>query len=59
MLVKDILTGPGDSLAMSSIVFLGSSVLITADDGQHGMELWRSNGTAAGTKMLKDINTQP
>ena len=27
-----------------------------ADDGIHGKELWRSNGTAVGTQLLKDIN---
>jgi len=28
----------------------------TADDGIHGRELWRTNGTTAGTKLIKDVN---
>ncbi len=28
----------------------------TADDGIKGVELWRSNGTAAGTVLVRDIN---
>jgi ELWxxDGT repeat protein len=33
----------------------GGRVFFTADDGSSGQELWRSDGTAAGTLLLKDI----
>ena len=32
-------------------------VYFTADDGEHGKELWRSDGSRIGTYMLKDINS--
>lgn len=34
---------------------LGGSVYFTATDGDHGYELWRSDGTSAGTRMVLDI----
>jgi ELWxxDGT repeat protein len=34
---------------------LNNVVYFAADDGVHGSELWRSDGTEAGTYMLKDI----
>ena len=27
-----------------------------ANDGMNGIELWRSDGTSAGTNLVKDIN---
>ncbi|MCS6820478.1 MAG: gliding motility-associated C-terminal domain-containing protein [Microscillaceae bacterium] len=57
-LVKDIRPGPpGSDPQHLTSVFIGTShkLFFTADDGTHGRELWVSDGTAAGTFMVKDI----
>lgn len=36
---------------------VGSRLYFVADDGTHGDEVWVSDGTAAGTVMVKDIST--
>ena len=34
---------------------IGSNFFFPANDGRHGVELWRSNGTPAGTYMVNDL----
>ncbi|MBX3740179.1 MAG: hypothetical protein KF712_04265 [Akkermansiaceae bacterium] len=43
------------SIALGGAVMLDGVCHFTADDGVHGTELWRSDGTAEGTRMVKDL----
>lgn len=60
-IVKDIHPGREDAFFGDDygfpVVFqtMGNSVIFAADDGQHGVEPWRSDGTEAGTVLLRDV----
>lgn len=41
--------------APSDFVNVAGTLFFTADDGEHGRELWRSDGTRAGTVLVRDI----
>jgi ELWxxDGT repeat protein len=53
-MVLDINPGAASSYA-SPMVAIGSTTYLLANDGMHGVELWQSDGTAAGTALVKDI----
>ncbi len=57
--VKDIWPDDGDPYNHASnprdLTVVNNLVFFTADDGVHGRALWKSDGTAAGTVMVKDL----
>jgi ELWxxDGT repeat protein len=61
-LVKDIYAGNRSSLAWyrpsnarSRAAAMGSTLIFAASDNYTGSEIWKSDGTAAGTVQIKDI----
>jgi len=54
LLVADIAPGPLGS-APSNFFHLRGLTYFTATDGEHGLELWRTDGTASGTFQLADL----
>jgi ELWxxDGT repeat protein len=59
VMVKDISPGPEPSYyddSASSLLDVDGTLFFTADDGSTGEELWTSDGTKAGTVLVKDIH---
>ena len=53
-LLADISPGIGSS-SPASFVAAGGYLYFGANDGAHGVELWRTDGTAAGTQLVADV----
>lgn len=56
--MKDINPGSGWSrplLWQTNRTAINGVLFLAADDGTHGVELWKSDGTGAGTVMVADI----
>ncbi|MCC6463134.1 MAG: T9SS type A sorting domain-containing protein [Saprospiraceae bacterium] len=57
-LLKDLRTGSNgsDPFSVNNLVEFNGHLFFAANDGVNGTELWMSDGTPAGTSLLKDIH---
>lgn len=55
--VKVVRTGDAVNSAYALTAAIGNIFYFVANDGVYGNEVWRSDGTLAGTMMITDLNT--
>jgi ELWxxDGT repeat protein len=53
--VKDIDPDDGYYSGPSGLTDVAGTLFFAADDGTHGQELWKSDGTKSGTVQVRDI----
>lgn len=58
-MVKDIWPGSSGSSFPDQLISYQGKLIFQGHDGVYGQELWISDGTEEGTKMLKNINIEP
>ncbi|MFO0978627.1 MAG: ELWxxDGT repeat protein [Planctomycetaceae bacterium] len=60
VMVRDIAPGNANAIDMTApapkFTAIGSTLYFVANDGVNGFELWKTDGTTAGTSMVKDVN---
>jgi ELWxxDGT repeat protein len=55
VMIKDINLGNLGSGGDPRIIIAGNTIFFIADDGIHGKELWKTDGTEQGTQLVADI----